>query len=84
MITTDPTLPAVRMDEKYLHDLNWRLTIILRDMAKEINKLSGATWNGNHPVLGQYHIWVDSTGDLRIKNSPPTTETDGTIVGTQT
>jgi hypothetical protein len=29
------------------------------------------------------YLWVDSTGDLRIKTSLPTSDTDGTIVGTQ-
>lgn len=34
--------------------------------------------------FGDYYLWVDSTGDLRIKSSAPTTDTDGTVVGTQT
>jgi len=33
--------------------------------------------------LGAYSLWVDSTGDLRIKNGAPTSDTDGTVVGTQ-
>jgi hypothetical protein len=33
--------------------------------------------------FGAYHLWVDSTGDLRIKSSAPTSDTDGTVVGTQ-
>ena len=33
--------------------------------------------------LGAYSLWVDSTGDLRIKNGVPTSDTDGTVVGTQ-
>lgn len=33
--------------------------------------------------LGDYALWVDSTGDLRIKSGAPTSDTDGTIVGTQ-
>lgn len=40
-------------------------------------------WQDGHLVLGAYHIWVDSTGDLRIKNSAPTSDTDGTVIGTQ-
>ena len=83
MIPTNPTLPTVRFDEKYLQDLNWKLTQILRDMATAINRTQGATWDGEHPILGQYNIWVDSTGRLRIKSSPPTSITDGTVVGTQ-
>lgn len=30
------------------------------------------------------YLWADSTGDLRIKTSAPTSDTDGTVVGTQT
>ncbi|HCA53065.1 MAG TPA: hypothetical protein DEP24_09380 [Mycobacterium sp.] len=40
-------------------------------------------WDGEHIVLGSYRLWVDSTGDLRIKSSAPTSDTDGTVVGTQ-
>lgn len=44
---------------------------------------TGSTWNGPHAVLGVYHLWVDSSGRLRIKSGAPTGDTDGTIVGTQ-
>ena len=33
--------------------------------------------------LGNYAIWIDSTGDLRINNGAPATDTSGTVVGTQ-
>lgn len=33
--------------------------------------------------LGSYRLWVDASGKLRIKSSAPTSDTDGTIVGTQ-
>lgn len=33
--------------------------------------------------LDNYALWVDSSGRLRIKNGPPTSDTDGTVVGTQ-
>jgi Pectate lyase superfamily protein len=42
------------------------------------------TWNGGHLLLGNYHIWVDSSGRLRIKNGAPTSDTDGVVVGAQT
>ena len=35
-------------------------------------------------AFGSYFLWVDATGDLRIKNGVPTSDTDGTVVGTQT
>lgn len=34
--------------------------------------------------LGAYQLWVDSSGRLRIKNGVPSSDTDGTVVGTQT
>lgn len=35
-------------------------------------------------IFGSYYFWVDATGKLRIKNGVPTTDLDGTVVGTQT
>ena len=49
--------------------------------------LSGALGNGawQAPLrLGVHRLWVDATGDLRIKSSIPTSDLDGTVVGTQT
>ena len=40
-------------------------------------------WQQGHPVFGAYHLWVDGSGKLRIKSGAPTSDTDGTIVGTQ-
>jgi len=45
---------------------------------------SGATGYTKPLYLGLFALWVDSTGDLRIKNGPPASDTDGTVVGTQT
>ena len=36
-----------------------------------------------HPPGTIYYFWVDSSGRLRIKNAVPSSDTDGTIVGTQ-
>lgn len=44
----------------------------------------GGAWNGNHALMGNSHLWVDGTGDLRIKGSAPSSDTDGVVVGTQT
>lgn len=83
MLPINPQLPDPS-SPRYNQDLNWKLTNILRDMAIEINKNSGSTWDGLHPILGLSHLWIDATGDLRIKSSPPTTDLDGVVVGTQT
>lgn len=44
----------------------------------------GGAWNGSHLKMGGYNLWVDASGDLRIKLGAPTSDTDGTVVGTQT
>lgn len=41
------------------------------------------TYDGGHLIIRGNHLWVDATGDLRIKSSAPTSDTDGTVVGTQ-
>ncbi len=45
---------------------------------------NAGAWNGAHIILGNYRLWVDSTGELRIKSGAPTSDTDGVIVGSQT
>lgn len=42
-----------------------------------------SAWNGDHLIIGSYHLWVDATGDLRIKASAPLSDTDGDVVGAQ-
>lgn len=41
-------------------------------------------WNTGKLRLGSYYLWVDSSGRLRIKQFAPGSDTDGTVVGTQT
>lgn len=43
----------------------------------------GSSWNTQHLVMAGYHLWVDGSGVLRIKNGQPTSGTDGTVVGSQ-
>lgn len=47
-------------------------------------RINNGAWDGGHLILGSYHLWIDGTGDLRIKSSAPSSDTDGTVVGTQT
>ncbi|MBA15579.1 MAG: hypothetical protein CMN73_04405 [Sphingomonas sp.] len=47
-------------------------------------KAQSSSYNGRHLQIGAYHLWYDATGDLRTKNSAPASDTDGTVVGTQT
>lgn len=51
------------------------------------HEISGATSSSgflNSTLLNGTHLWVDSADKLRIKSSVPTSDTDGTVVGTQT
>jgi hypothetical protein len=56
------------------------------ELYNKRNHIIGATgaFDDGHLVLGTYHIWVDSTGDLRINNGAPAGDFSGTVVGTQT
>lgn len=45
--------------------------------------VSTGAWDAGLFRLGSYHLWVDATGDLRIKNGAPTSDLDGTVVGAQ-
>lgn len=52
--------------------------------AGETNVGGGnADWSRGRLVIGTHYLWVDSTGDLRINNGAPSSDTDGTVVGTQ-
>lgn len=44
--------------------------------------MNGLYNSGAIRLRGSY-LWVDATGDLRIKASAPSSDTDGTVVGTQ-
>lgn len=61
-------------------------TLFGNGVTQQIGNLEipNSAWNTSRLVLGTYHIWVDSTGDLRINNGAPSSDTDGTVVGTQT
>lgn len=45
--------------------------------------VADSVWNQSLMRLGNYYFWVDGSARLRIKNGLPTSDTDGTIVGTQ-
>lgn len=68
---------------------------VIRNQANSINyvdvdhnnslvTIGNGAWNGQRLRLGTYEFWVDASGRLRIKNGTPASDTDGTVVGTQT
>jgi len=74
--------------ELTLRDTSGNIKVFLNGSTGEmrtsgtVNILDSA-YNAGRLVLGSYHIWVDGSGRLRIKNGSPTSDTDGTVVGTQ-
>lgn len=48
-----------------------------------LNGPYSSTWR-QPSRMGAFFFWVDGTGDLRIGSTRPTSDTDGTVVGTQT
>jgi hypothetical protein len=68
---------------QFERDLVLQLTTYLRDINNKLQATQGYLWNAPHPIMGSYHIWVSSTGVLRIKNGQPTSDTDGVVVGAQ-
>lgn len=41
------------------------------------------SWEKNFLRLGNYNLWIDGSGKLRMKNGQPSSDSDGTVVGTQ-
>jgi len=78
-----PLAPA-EYNRAYHDQLNRILSLYLSRAFTEVTTDKEGTWDGTHLVMGVYHLWIDATGDLRIKSSAPTTDLDGTVVGTQT
>ena len=72
-----------RPSSQFERDIVLQLTKYLSEMSNKLDRLSGSAWDGAHPILGQYHLWIDATGDLRIKSSQPTSDLDGQIIGLQ-
>jgi hypothetical protein len=76
------TLPMVFIGQELYAPEPMRLTDGSNTVYGNMTFVGGG-WNTAHMILGAYHLWVDSTGDLRIKSGAPTSDTDGTVVGTQ-
>lgn len=57
---------------------------LLQRIARLEALIPDGAWNGTPFRMGAYYLWIDATGDLRIKNSAPANDTDGTVIGAQT
>jgi hypothetical protein len=80
-ITGDPVL-FYRVSNRFAQPA---IKTINHKAASEYGEIATYSIKYGGPLqLGSYHIWVDTSGRLRIKNGVPTSETDGTVVGTQT
>jgi hypothetical protein len=63
------------------HQLTSSAAVLCNSVGDTI--IGNGGWDGRRLRLGVYFLWVDASGRLRIKDSTPTSDTDGTIVGTQ-
>ena len=80
---TFPNLALTLADQHILRDQASAIDFINAQVATKTIKIGDGAWNGYRMLLGAYQFWVDSSGRLRIKSSAPTSDTDGTVVGTQ-
>ncbi|QPL10908.1 tail protein [Pectobacterium phage Possum] len=71
------------VDREHVNDVQLALQAMFGQMSEAIIKIQGINLQ-NKLLLGGYQLWVDAQGRLRIKNGAPTSDTDGTVVGTQT
>jgi len=46
----------------------------------DVVRLGSSAWDGGHLQMGNYHLWVDGGGALRIKPGAPTSDGDGAAV----
>jgi len=51
---------------------------------RNYTQVSDGAFDGAPLKVGAYFLWVDAVGDLRIKATTPTSDTDGDVVGMQT
>jgi hypothetical protein len=49
--------------------------------AGSLRTLGNGRWDGGHMILGQYHLWVDDAGKLRMAGAAPTSDRDGRPIG---
>lgn len=72
-------------DDVWLKNNNGDFAVVIPSLgdALVISKADRQVWIPGTLRLGTNYLWTDSLGKLRIKNSPPVSLTDGTVVGTQ-
>jgi hypothetical protein len=73
-----------RATTPFERDLILQLTKYLNEINNKLEAQRGSAWDGLHPVMGKYHLWISSSGDLMIKDSQPSSDGDGQVIGTQT
>ncbi len=62
-----------------------RIDMVVSDRGDLIYEPTfAAAWDGNSPLmLGTWHLWIDASGRLRVKNGKATNDLDGQVVGVQ-
>lgn len=81
--STKADAASTENDRNQVATTNQQLIDIYMSLVEVITKVQAINIQ-NMLKLGNYFIWVDGTGRLRIADTKPTDkETDGTVVGTQ-
>jgi hypothetical protein len=70
-------------DGKFIIGTANQTALFETDIASGVSGTAGSDWDGSHFRMGDYHLWVDDNGRLRIKNGMPAADSDGDIVGMQ-
>jgi hypothetical protein len=89
ILQTDLVNSNIRLDCNYdrgpgaFRSLTGNITVV-DPTGYSILGASGATGYTRPLYLGAYALWVGSDGKLYIKSGIPTSDTDGTVVGSQT
>jgi hypothetical protein len=82
-LTLTDTLGSVKTNTIYFERISSAATNKFKLENNGTVNISGGGYNSGHLVLGAWHLWVDATGDLRMNSGAPTTDTDGSVVGSQ-
>lgn len=81
--TSTTNAEATQTDRTQVNTMMSDMTTLWTSLQEAIVKIQAINLQ-NKLVLGGYTLWVDADGKLRIFEGTPTSDTDGTVVGTQT
>lgn len=76
---SDATDDLSRFKMTALTSTGWRESAAID--SDGIFGVADSSFDGAHLRIGGYHLWVDTSGQLRMKSGSPSSEADGTVIG---